>query len=665
MAALLTLGMLPSGSMAANSGSELGMVDSLGGVTDVIVGHNTRGPYTLSWTNFDSDGISVVINGRTLRKGADYNIDVVGGVISFTSIVVSDAIVRVSYTTLPGKSKRATGGMNIPVTLNLRSSASGSLKVTGLYAQDDPTNPNASKSIIGLGGDRSWGSGKLNSMFLVSQRNEGSPSDGGIWDRAAVKLGGNTSIGMFKFTGGYQHSGESFDGAKEFQTGVGKEIIDFGTAFAPTKTVQASASFNTTEDTVGATKGNRSVTNQQSLVFTPVSSTQLSLAHSTNELTSANGSRDMISTNGVQLSSTAIKRVTLRSSATQKASESAGNEQTFNAGVSAKPIDQVGLDVDYGTLENKTVGNQATTQVKVTASPIKQVAVQAGYSGVDSTTLGQSTNTSLAVQATPVKNVQIQGSTVDSADKTNEQFQRNLSLTSTPSQFAKLTALFSEKGINDLSDVTKGAELQLTPGKRTHLLAGYKYMESGTTALTIYDYKADTKPWNFLSLSGSYRQRDANSSDLVNSAAASMSLAPVRFLTLVGQYQANPEDNKGLVQNFNSTSLGLTTHIGSVGLETNYFQKTEYLCSRISDERNVGLALPVFGHGQLTTGCKFGRTLSDTELGTRTYSLGYRHSIGSDFSLALTGNYTQYLQDKAVQPDKTEVSTEVSLGAKF
>lgn len=650
----------------AQTGSELGMVDSLGMVNDVIVGHNNRGPYTLSWTNFDTDGISVIINGRTLRRGADYNIDTAGGVISFTSVVANDAMVRVSYRTLPGKSKRATGGSSIPVTLNLRSSASGNLRITGLYTQDKPGNPEASKSILGLGGDKSWGTSKLNSMFLVSQRNEGGSSDGSMWDRAAAKLGGATSLGMFKFTGSYQHSGESFEGDKEYKTGVGKEIVDFGTAFAPTKALQASASFNSSEDTAGQNKGSRSVTNQQSLVYAPASSTKLSLAHSTIDLTSPSGSKDLITTNAVQLSSTAIKRVTLRSAMTQRASDLLGYEQAFSAGVTAKPIDQVGIDVGYGTLDNKVVGAQTSTDVKVTATPIKQLAVQAGYSGVDSTNLGQSTKTSVAVQATPMKNLQLQGSAADSVDaNANEQFQRNVSLSSTPFRFAKVTALLSQKGINSMDDVTKGAELQLTPGKRSRLSAGYRYAEAGQRVLTIYDYLAETKPWDFLSLSGKYRQRDLRATDAVNSAAVSMSLAPAKAFALTGEYQANPEDKEGAVQNFNSASLGLTTHIGSVGLETNFFQKTEYLNERISDERRFGLAVPVFGHGQLTTGCRLGRTLGNSELGTRTYLLGYRHSIGSDFSLALTGSYTQYLQDKMVQPEKAEVSTEVSLGAKF
>ena len=663
-AAIVIAGLLTPACLADDS-SQLGVVDSVGDVTDVIVGHGTRGPYVLSWNNFDTDGISVVINGRSLRKGDDYNIDSSGGVISFNSVLATDAIVRVSYHVVSGKSKKTAGGLNVPVTLNLRSSASGSLKVTGLYTQDNSNDPNAAKSIVGLGGDRSWGSGKLSSTFLVSQGSDGDSSTGGTWDRAAMKLGGDTSLGMFKFTGGYQHSGEQFNGTKEYQMTAGKDIIDFGTAFAPAKTVQASASFNSTEDTTGTTKGNKTVTNQQNLVYTPLASTKLSLAHTTSDLTSANGSHDMTTTSGVQLTSTAIKRVTLKSSMTQKDSDSAGLEQAFNTGVNVKPIDQVSVDLGYNTLENKTVGEQATTDLKVTANPTKQVAVQAGYTGVDSATQGESTKTSVAIKAAPAKNLQISGSAANSDDQTNQQFQRDLSLSSTPTQFSKLTAMFSQKGVNDLDDVTKGAQLQLTAGNQTHFLAGYQYKETGESALTIYDYKADTKAWNLLTLAGTYRQRDVTTNDTVNSASASLSLAPAKSFKLTGQYLANPEDDKGVIQNYNSTSVGLSTQIGSVGLQTSYLQKIQYMDSTTSDETGVDLAFPLFGHGQLTTGCKVGRTLGDSQLGTRTYSLGYRHSIGSDFSLSLTGNYTQYLQDKSVQPDKSEVTTEVSLGVKF
>jgi hypothetical protein len=648
-----------------SGGPELGMVDSIGYVTDVVVGHNNRGPYMLSWTGFDPNGVSAVINGRPLRKGADYNLDISKGMISFNSVLATDAIVSVSYHILPGKSKRAAAVGSIPVTLNLRSGPTGSLRLTGLYAPDDPNNPNTAKSIIGVGGDRSWRSSKFDSLFLVSQRGESGVANDGVWDRAAMKLGGDTSLGMFKFSGSFLHAGQSFEGGKEYGTGVGKDLVNLSTAFAPARTVQASASLTTSQDTAGDNKGARNITNEQKLTYAPISSTKLSLLHSTSQLTSAAGGQDTISTSGVQLSSTIIPRLAVRSSLTQKTSDSAGAEQAFTAGVTAKPTDSLNVDIGYGTLENNAVGSQTSSDVKVTAAPSKQFAVQAGYSGVDSTKLGQTTKTSIAFQAAPAKNLQVKGSASDAVVSSDTQFQRDLSLSSTPARFAKLTALFSQKGINSLDDVTKGAELQLLPSKRARLSAACKYAEAGPCVLTIYDYAANTKPWDFLSVAGSYRQRELRAGDAPDSAAASMSIAPARYFVFKGEYQSNPEDKNGQVQSFNSSSLGVTTQIGTVGLDTNYLTKNEYADDRLSDERRVGLALPMFGHGRLTTSYRLGRVLDGSESATRTYALGYSHSIGSDFSLSLTGCYTQYLLNRTLEPEKTEVSAEASLGARF
>jgi len=667
--AMLTAAVLAAGSStpcwAAIGSPELGMTDSIGDVTDVVVGHNNRGPYYLTWTNFDPDGLSVIVNGRSLRKGTDYNIDIAKGMISFNSVLANDALVRVSYHTLPGKSKRTAGPGNIPVTLNLRSSASGSLKVMGLYASDDPQKPNAAKSIFGLGGDRNWAGGKMDSMFLVSQRNDSGASNGTMWDRAAAKFGGSTSIGALKFAGSYLHSGQGFEGGKEYQTGVGKEAMSFSTAFAASRTLEASASYTSSEDTAGQYKGAKNVTNEQRLSFTPQQATKLSFLHSTSELRSASGAEDTIDTRGVQLSSTVIPRLALRSSFTQRMSEATGAEQSVTAGVTATPAKTVSVDVDYGTLENNTVGNQTSTGVRVTATPVKQLAVQAGYSGVDSTKLGETTKTTVAIQAAPVRNVQINGNMVNDTDPTNQRFQRDVAVSSTSLRFAKLSAMFSQKGVNDADDVSKGAELQLLPSKRATLSAACRYAEAGPTVLTVYDYSAVTKPWDFLNLSGNYRQRDLKDADALDSADVKMALAPVRAFSLTGEYHANPEDKHGYVQAFNTQSLGFSTRIGSVGLDTSYYQKNEYDDNRLSDERKVGVALPVFGHGRLTTGFALGRVLDGSEAASRKYSLGYCHSIGSDFNLSLTGYYTQYLQNKMLQPEKTEVTAEAALGARF
>jgi len=679
-----------------------GIVDSVGGVSDVIVGHNNKGPYYLTWTNVSPDSIVVTVNGRMLKRGDDYNIDLKSGMIAFNSIVENDAIVHVSYQTVPGKSQRTAGGPSVPVNLSLFQGQSASLNLTALYAHNDPNNPDAGKTIIGLGGNKSWAGTKFNSQFLISQKDDTNPQadNANTWERAAMKLGGDTSVGALKLTGSFQHAGDAFSGAKEFGTGLGKDVTNLGAAFAPTKTIQASASFVSNKDTAGATNGNSSTVNQQSIVFTPGKSTNLSLCHTTNDTANAAGSEtsvdtksvqfsqkfgaatsalasfndtttlagtahDHIRVSGFQISSTALRKTSLQTTLTQKYSDSQGSEQSIGFGMSTKPVNQVSVDFGYGMLDNQSVGHQASTNVKVTASPVKQVAVQAAYSGVDSTVLGQTSTANVAVQASPVRGMQFQGSFAENVQNSQQQFQRNFSLTGAPVQFAKFTAMFSQKGVNSLDDVTKGAQLQLSPAKSMTLAAGYKYVETGPQVMTIWDYSAATKPCNFFSLAGDYRQRDLQDSDAPDTTNMSLALSPARLFTLTGEYHVNPEDKNGVVQNYNSTVLGMTTHIGSIGLQTNYSQKDEYLASRFSDERGLGFALPFFGHGQLTTGCKLARYLDGSDSTTRTYSLGYTHSIGSDFSLTLTGYYTQYLQNNTLQPDKTEYSAEANLGVKF
>ncbi len=680
---------------AEPAATQLGIADSIGGVTDVLVGHNNKGPYYLSWTNFKTDVISVVVNGRMLQKGADYNIDPSKGIISFNSVVANDAIVRVSYQTDPAKSKRAVSGASIPVNLSLRNSASGSLSLTGMYIQNDPKNPDAGRSIIGIGGDRKWTAGKLTSQFLVSQSNDDSVK-GDTWERSAMKLGGDTALGMFKFTGSYLHAGQSFAGGKEYNTGVGKDVMQFTTSVSPTKSLAADASYTSTEETAGANKGNRTVSNTQNMVFTPAASTKLSFANTTSELTNARGVKSHTSTRGFNFTSSAINRVALRSSMVTKFSEAAGEERAFNAGVNAKPIDQMTLDIAYGTLdnkvvgqqtstdlkmtaapikdvsvaaaygtlENKVVGQQTTTDVKVTASPVKQVAIQASYLGVDSTVAGETTKTNLAIQASPFAHTQIKASAADSIVNANKQYERDVSLTSTPLRFAKFVAAFSQKGVNNMDDVTQAAQLELTPLRNTKLSAGYRYAEAGRQELTIYDYAAQTKPLDFLSFTGSYRMRSLNTAEIADSRAMSLSLGPKTF-SLTGEYVSNPEDKNGAIQNFDSTSVGIKTRVGSVGVETNYLQRDDRVTAIVTDEKKLSLALPVFGHGKLTTGCKFGRSLGKVDMSSRTYLLGYQHSIGSDFSLSFTGYYTQYLQQKMLMPGKDEVTAEASLGARF
>ena len=85
-------------------------------MSDVLIGHNNRGPYTLSWTNVDAGSVKVIIDGRTLKQGNDYRLDRVNGTMSFIAKVPNDAIVHVSYNTTV-LSKHTSAQVNLRASL--------------------------------------------------------------------------------------------------------------------------------------------------------------------------------------------------------------------------------------------------------------------------------------------------------------------------------------------------------------------------------------------------------------------------------------------------------------------------------------------------------------------------------------------------------------------
>ena len=604
-------------------------------VTDVIVGRNNKGPYVLSWTNIDPSSVVVIVNALTLKRGEKYNIDFAKGMISFTSIVLNDAIVRESYSLIPGKSDRNAGKVSVPVTLNVFQRQDASVQVTGLYAQDDPNNPDAGKTVVGVGGEKRWATSKVTSQLFTSQRNEdGKPGqEGDAWERSAFKVGSETTVGAFTIGGSVLHAGKEFAGGKETGLGQGKRASDMAVSFSPGSKVQASARVQQSEDTAGAATGSKSLTQEQSVVVAPTQGTKVALTHTTTETsTAAVNSGASVESAGVKVDQKVGNATASVAAATSTASTASGTEKTQSQAVTF-------------------AGDKASAQVSLTQK--------------ESDAQGQATATDVAVQAKLIGNTQVQGHMINASDKDKTLFQRDVSIVSKPVEFAKVEGSFSQKGVNEDDDVTKAARVEVSPFSHTQLSAGYKYIESGASVMTIRDYAAATRPARFVSFSGSLRQRETAADDAPDSTALQMSLAPLDYFTLTGGYQSNPEDKQGQVQSYNATDVGMKVKFGSVGLTTGYSAKNEYMARRLSDEGKIGLEMPAFGRGTLTTGLKVSRMLDGSMTSSNTYSLGYTHDLGSLFNFSLMGYYTQYLKDRAVMPDKTEYSAEASLGVKF
>ncbi len=666
-------------------------------VTDVIIGHGNKGPYALSWTGFDPATMRVVVNGMTLKQRDNYVADPTKGAISFHSTVLNDTIVRVTYSVASRNAKRNPKTVNVPVTLNVFQSQDAKIDVSGLYTQDDPNNPDGGKALVGLGGERNWANSKVTTQVYVTQRNRSGNADGpGVWDRAAFRVGAENTMGRFKFSGSMLQSGQAFEGGKETGFGVGRRASDFGVSFAANPNLSAGARMQQSEDMVS---GNRSSLIEQSVSATLKPGTNVALSHSTSETsTSAADSTRTVDSTGLRFDTKLSPDTTAAVTAGLSTTTAGGNSETLltqSAAVNSR------IGSGQVNLSQRSFGDQGREQTYAFGGQLRPtnwggLALTAALQATDSTVNGETSKTDLGVQFSPGKNTQIQARMQTNQSDSAEQFQRDVSIVSSPLSFARLTASYSEKGVNESSDVTQQAGLEVTPLSFARLTASYSQRgvndntdvtqqaglevtpfshtritaairqdRNALSARMVTDYGAQTSPVKFVTFSGSLRQREATALDLPDSAAMQIALSPAKFVAFTGAYQTNPEDKHGQIQAYNAADLGLRMQLGSVGVTTNYKSKNEYLSQRMSDEGRLGLELPVFGAGRLTTGVAVTRQLDGSTLSSNTYQLGYSQAMGSAFSFSLSAYYTQYLMNRSALPDRTEYNAEASLGIKF
>ena len=188
----------------------------------------------------------------TLRKDQDYSVDASSGIISFTSALGEDVIARVTYTLVPGKSRKSTEGLKVPVTLNV-------FRVKARACNSRVSCARRMRTRVGerpcwaCPGMKKWSAVNLTSQFLVSQAT-GSAPNADFWQRSAFKLGEDSAFGALKFSGSFLHSGQDFSGASDPALASGHDVTNLAAVYSPTKTVQAAIKFQDSS-TSGQTNG--------------------------------------------------------------------------------------------------------------------------------------------------------------------------------------------------------------------------------------------------------------------------------------------------------------------------------------------------------------------------------------------------------------------------
>ena len=442
------------------------MVGANGDVTEVIVGHNTKGPYTLAWTDIDPKSVSVSLDTRTLRSGEDYNIDTTKGMIAFDRVVVQDALVRVSYKTTPGKSKANSGGVSVPVSLNLVSRDDANLSVTGLYAQGDPKNPDNAKAVVGVGAGKTWGTTKINSQFMVSQQNAdgNSNAQASSWDKTVMNLSSETKMGGLTLSGNFAHAGNAFGGATEYKTAVGKEVMDMAAGFSQGKYLQSSFRYTKNDDTTAAAKGAYNESTAQSVILAPTGSTRMSFIHNTSETGTSAGLGKSTDVTSIKIDQKFTDK-TLATATMDNSKTATGNklDEIQSRVFSIKSTQISGLNIDASAAQKTTAatGEVRTMAANVASDPNKKLSWTAGIANSDSKN-GSVTSNNYGLRFAD-KLMQMQFKSAQSSQVGREAYERNILLTSAFVGKGKLTADFTDKGINDKQDTSLGFAIDTSP----------------------------------------------------------------------------------------------------------------------------------------------------------------------------------------------------------
>lgn len=371
--------------------------------------------------------------------------------------------------------------------------------------------------------------------------------------------------------------------------------------------------------------------------------------------------------------------VSVSVAATDKSSLKEGIEEKRTTGVALAPVQGFVLK---GNLDTHKVDKTQPTAIQNAAQNAAQTSTQTNTQNVASNSNiniqdAVKSNLSLEVKsniANITANVAESTLTSTNGDKSvvSGESVKAVDVATTLSPLATVIGSFKEKDVQEksspekTSDLMRGAMLELRPVNNTRLRTGYKYILSSDKDMTIRDYGAETNLFNALTLSGSLRDRSSDDDTVLDTKAFQLAFKPASTLTVSGEYVENPEDAKtGVVQSMHSRSLGLNFKIGSVGVVGSWASKEDQMNKSLAQEQKLGLEMQVFGKGKFTSDIKLCRTFKDSDLITRTYTLGYMHDLGSDFNLAISGFLTRFTKDSMFQKDKSDTGAQATLGARF
>lgn len=605
-------------------------MSSVGGTSDLLFGKGTTGPYTLSWKPIDKFSDFITIDGRSVQRDLDYDINYASGAITFKEPVSSDSAIRIGYSYDPSKAVQNAAPMSMPLKIDLLKKENVGLQFNALYkqsAQGGTSNPGM--MVYGLTGNTKLKAGELNSMFLFSPDQSGQ-DDSSFGDRAAMSFGGTTKMNKLQLSTSYMRVGQQFAGAKDYNLKQGVETMNATATFTASPTLSISSSTNRTESLAGD-KPNAVVTNQIAVNANPNNS------------------------------------LALQSNLTQKDSETDGKETDINLNVQAAPTSGLSVNAAISRVAAEKTGQANTESVNVTANPNQKLSVEMNVAHRDTDATGEELTHTVKVVSAPTSNVHLEvGLSGQNLDRPGDESAHVAKLSTTALKNTTVQVNWSQKDSELLGpENIGGVHVETAPFNNTKLGGGYTEIEKNGVVSRITDMSAATKPVSFLEFSGVYKQREQIGQDDLDSLNVALLLDTGNLLKFTGAYTTNPEDSTGIVQRANSQSVGLRSDLGRLKLKGLVTQRDEYLAGKRSQLTEIGVDYRLSAHSQLTTSYSLNEQEETSALETSVYTLGYTHKIASRLHIYLGGKMTTYERDQMALRDMEELQAEARIGLKF
>ena len=593
-------------------GGQHGVV--LGQKHDMIFGQNVRGPYRLSWKKIRPYSEQVRIAGQLMARDLDYTIDEDAGVLQFAYPISAKDFLEVTYGVDIVGAEQNKGVASSPFIWKLLQNSQSNLTLLVRPGTTDGSEAQAASYLQYTQGLRWNKNSQLNTGIFLDMR-------GGDWlDRGGVKVANSTQGKNSEVGFSYSRAGALFTQGDLTGLAAGREVMEFGGTFNPTKHLKIASTYRYTTELLSPQKGGgKGVVTRE---------TENSL---TQNLPQNNGTVSTGRTETVTSTPDGNSTTTVNDSA--KVSGNLSQRFQANVGFESQTVLVKGSD-------DKQYAQ--TTSVGFLSKMLSDFTVSGDYRNQISSS-GIADITALKMEGTPLKNW------------------KGLGLHFALENQSRTTG----------STLKQNVMLDIMPTKYATINGGIRYSTAPTGEKRIGVLGGTLRSGTLLELSGVTLWREYLTGSTIDPSfkdgyQVNLALKPHKNVNLIGSLGYNPDGNDLFsMRSLEARKMGIETNIGFLTFKGLLGTEDEYTTKHLSNTTDLSIVMRLTKWDLINAGIQDKRALDGGLSASRTYLLSYSRNLNSLWRMTLKSSATYYEQNGSPLIDKTEYRAEAQLGIRF